>query len=329
MPSPKYQKHEEELHNSISLCNDPVERLKARLMDEYQDKSLEDLGGEEIETPQGTTLQITNRQKIKFNLKSPEKVEKSIKCDFKLLPGIGDSTASRLKGEGYKTLEDLSEHPRFGKNAQIFLDRMDNGKSCDIIDLVKNRYPASHKRVLECAGFKEPEHFIFLDIETMGLSNVPVILMGEATLTGDEIEVKQYLLRDYSEEPAVLSAFTSHVNEDTAFVSFNGVTFDLPFIKNRLRNFSIKQDLNRPHFDLLHFSRRFWRDDLPNCQLTTIEEHLFDIERIDDVPGSRIPNYYKTYHNSGNIGPLVPIIEHNRMDIVTLALIMSRMHDEI
>ncbi|HSO25511.1 MAG TPA: ribonuclease H-like domain-containing protein [Methanobacteriaceae archaeon] len=328
MPSPKYQKHEEELKKSLSSY-DPIERLKARLMEEYQDKSLEDLGGEEIETPHGNTLQITNREKIKFNLKSQKNVEKSIKCDFKLLPGIGDSTATRLKGEGYKTLEDLIEHPRFGKNAQIFLERMGEGNSCDIIDLVKNRYPASHKRVLECAGFKEPEHFIFLDIETMGLSSVPVILMGEATLENNKIEVRQYLLRDLAEEPAVLSAFTSQVHEDTAFVSFNGVTFDLPYIKNRLRHFSIKPDLDRPHFDLLHFSRRFWRENLPNCQLTTIEEHLFDIERTDDVPGSHIPGYYKTYLKTNNIGPLVPIIEHNRMDIVTLALIMSRMHDEL
>lgn len=325
----KNQEHEEYLTDSLSEISDPIERLKAKLLAQYEDSALDELGGEEIETPHGKTLQITHREKIKFNLKSDTKVEKSIKCDFKLLPGIGDCTADRLKEQGYSTIDDLIEHPRFGDNAQIFLDRMCNGDSCDIIDLVKNRYPASHKRVLECAGFKKPEHFIFLDIETMGLSNVPVILMGEATIEEDEIEVRQYLLRDFSEEPAVLSGLTSQVDKETAFVSFNGVTFDLPFIKNRLRHFSIKNDLNRPHFDLLHFSRRLWRNNLPNCQLTTIEEHLFDIERSDDVPGSKIPGYYKTYQKTGNIGPLVPIVEHNRMDIVTLALILSRMHDEI
>lgn len=329
MSPDKYNKHEKYLKDSLSTYMDPVERLKAKLMEENENKTIEDLGGEEIETDHGKTFQITNREKIKFNLKSSKKVKKSISCDFKLLPGVGDSTEFKLKADGFKTMEDLTQHPRFGPKAEIFLERVDNGLACDIIDLVKNRYPASHERVLECAGFKEPEHFIFLDIETMGLSNVPVILMGEATLKEDEIEVRQYLLRDYGEEPAALSAFTSHVNDETAFVSFNGASFDLPFIKNRLRFFDMKKDLNRPHFDLLHFSRRFWKDDLPNCQLTTIEEHLFDIERIDDVPSGNIPDYYKTYHKTSNIGPLVPIIEHNRMDIVTLALIMSRMHEDL
>lgn len=329
MPN-KYESHEEFLRDSISICTDPIEKLKLRLMEENQNKTLGDLGGEEIVTPHGKTLQITNREKIKFSLKPQKKVKKSIVCDLKLLPGIGDSTEFKLKADGFKSMEDLTEHPRFGERAETFLGKLENGESsCDIIDLVRNRYPASHKRVLECAGFKEPEHFIFLDIETLGLSNQPVILMGEATLDGDEIEVRQYLLRDLGEEPAVLSGFTSQVDENTAFVSFNGVTFDLPYIKNRLRHFQIKSDLDRSHFDLLHFSRRFWKNDLPNCQLTTIEEHLFGIERTDDVPGSHIPGYYKTYQKTGNIGPLVPIIEHNRMDIVTLALIMSRMHEEL
>jgi uncharacterized protein len=325
MTSPKNQKHEEYLKASL----DPIENLKNKLLEENEGKSLEDLGGEFIETSQGEVLCIKNSEKIDFKLKSTTKIRKSLITDFKLLQGVGEATEMRLKDQGFKTMECLEEHPKFGEKASIFLDKL-NSESCpEMSDLIKKRYPASHQRVLDCAGFSQDEHFIFLDIETLGLSNKPVILMGEASIENGKIEVRQYLLRDFGDEPAVLSAFLQQVTMDTSFVSFNGVTFDLPYIKNRLRYFRMEYDLERPHFDLLHYSRRFWKSKLPNCKLTTIERHLFDIERIDDVPGSHIPGYYSTYLKENNIGPLVPIIEHNRMDIVTLARILSQMHEEI
>jgi uncharacterized protein YprB with RNaseH-like and TPR domain len=32
---------------------------------------------------------------------------------------------------------------------------------------------------------------------------------------------------------------------------------------------------------------------------------------------------------TGNIGPLVPIVEHNKQDVITLAWILSRLQEEI
>ncbi|MCK9151850.1 ribonuclease H-like domain-containing protein [Methanobacterium alcaliphilum] len=325
MTSLKNQKHEEYLCQSL----DPLENLKNRLLLKYEDKSLEDLGAKPMETSQGEVLTIKNSQKINFKLKSQLKIKKSLTSDFKLLPGIGEVTEKRLKEQGYHNMESLQEHPKFSERASIFLEKLESESCSEMSSLVKKRYPSSHQRVLDCAGFAEKEHFIFLDIETLGLSGQPVILMGEASIENNEIEVRQYILKNLGDEPAVLSGFTDRITENTSFVSFNGVTFDLPYIKNRLRYFRLEYDLDRPHFDLLHYSRRFWRNKLPNCKLTTIERHLFDIERVDDVPGSHIPGYYSTYLKEDNIGPMVPIIEHNRLDIVTLALILAQMHDEI
>jgi len=80
---------------------------------------------------------------------------------------------------------------------------------------------------------------------------------------------------------------------------------------------------------LLHLSRRTWKDKLPNCKLQTLEKYLFNFEREDDVPSSMVPSFYKTYDETGNIGPLIPIIEHNREDIITLAKILSKLHTEL
>ena len=88
-------------------------------------------------------------------------------------------------------------------------------------------------------------------------------------------------------------------------------------------------DLDVPHLELMYFAKNLWKDDLPNCQLQTIERELFGIEREGDVPGQYIPNYYNTYLSERNIGPIVPIIEHNRQDIVSLASFLEKMYEEV
>ncbi len=304
-------------------------KLKGRLMRDHEGTALEDLiDGNEVINDSGTCYDIENRSTLKFNTLDQEKAREKILSDLKLLNGIGEFREQKLRSEGYKSIEDLVEHDKFGKEASECLKIINGSDKCNITDWISEWYPKSHPMSLFSSSFAENEDFIFLDIETLGFCNVPIILLGVAKVHGNEICVNQYLSRSVGEESAVLEAFLSHIDPDSVFVTFNGQTFDMPYIQNRMRYFGIKRNLNKPHFDLLHFSRRTWSDKLPNCQLTTIENHLFGIEREDDVPSGLVPDFYKTYAKTQNIGPLIPIIEHNRQDIITLALIFSRLHDE-
>ena len=61
-----------------------------------------------------------------------------------------------------------------------------------------------------------------------------LILIGVARVESNQILVEQYLLRNLDEEAAALDAFSSHVDKDTVFVSFNGQTFDIPYIKDSI-----------------------------------------------------------------------------------------------
>ena len=61
------------------------------------------------------------------------------------------------------------------------------------------------------------------------------------------------LLRNLDEETAALDAFLSHVDEDTVFVSFNGQTFDIPYIKDRLRHHGMKTNIQRHHLTFYIF----------------------------------------------------------------------------
>lgn len=304
-------------------------KLKEKLLQDHEGIVLDDLiYGKEINTDNGTCYSIENQSKLKLNTLNPDKAKKKILSDLKLLSGIGQTREWKLRSEGYKTIEDLIEHDKFSKEASEFLKIVDECDKYNLTDWISNWYPKSHPLVLFSSSFSDDEDFIFLDIETLGFFNVPIILLGVAEVSGNEISVNQYLSRSIGEENAVLDAFLSHVKLDSVFVTFNGQTFDIPYIVNRMKYFNFKTNLNKPHFDMLHFSRRTWKDELSNCKLTTLENHLFGIEREDDVPSGLVPDFYKTYIKTQNIGPLVPIIEHNKQDIITLAMIFSRLHEE-
>jgi uncharacterized protein YprB with RNaseH-like and TPR domain len=251
-----------------------------------------------------------------------------ILSDIKLLYGIGEATEQNLKAKGYKTIEDLVEHPRFGSEAEKFM-AIDMCDTLKLLNWIGHWLPKSHPAVLYSASFRNEEDFIILDIETMGLHSLPIILCGVARISGNHLLVTQYLLRDITEEPGALSGFLSHMKKNSILITFNGKAFDIPFIRERLAYYSMRADIQNPHFDLLHFSRRAFRNRVPDCRLTTLEELLFGVKRENDVPSALVPLFYDTYRETKNVGPLLPIIEHNKLDIITLAHIFSQLYEEL
>jgi uncharacterized protein YprB with RNaseH-like and TPR domain len=83
-----------------------------------------------------------------------------------------------------------------------------------------------------------------------------------------------------------------------------------------------------PHFDMLHFSRRRWKGEFPSLRLTALEKEILGISRSDDIPGQMVPEFYEAYLRSGNCGPLVPILDHNRQDVVSLAVLFFHLVGE-
>ncbi|MDR0900780.1 MAG: ribonuclease H-like domain-containing protein [Methanobrevibacter sp.] len=311
--------------NSNSYFHD----LKERLLNEYQDKTLDDIKGSEIiETDSGETLKITQKEKIDFKIKKCD-FKKELYKDLTIIPTIGEITAEKLKKEGYKNILSLLEHERYSKLALLAIEKIDQSSFSETFHMIrKNSY--SQNNVLKCANAIENENFKFMDIETLGLSNVPIILIGVAEIKGKYIKSSQYLLREKTEEPAILEGFSNHLDENSVYVTYNGARFDVPFIKNRFNYYRMDYPYESMiNYDLLYFARRLWRKQLPNCKLSTVEKNIFDIERKDDVPGSHIPGYYDTYLKEKNIGPLIPIIEHNRIDIVSLAKFLMKMCEEV
>ena len=321
----------DERQESKTLSSSYFEYLKQKLLIEYDDKSLKDVMDCKInQTSFGDALKITTKEKIDLNIYDND-FRNQINHNLKLLPRVGLKTEQNLKSKGYTTIESLKNHDKYSDIASKFLNEIDEMSFGDIVELLNdNRYTKRCRdNLLKCISMTDCENFKFMDIETKGLSNVPIILIGVAEIKGSDIVASQYFLRDYTEEPNIIEAYLSHLDEDSVHVTFNGKSFDVPFIKNRCLYAGIKADLDLPHLDLMYFAKNLWKDTLPNCRLQTIEQEIFGIEREGDVPGQYIPGYYDTYLMEKNIGPVVPIIEHNCQDIISLAYFLEKMYEDV
>lgn len=168
----------------------------------------------------------------------------------------------------------------------------------------------------------DPEHFLFLDTETTGLSRgagTVAFLVGVGFVRGKEMIVRQYMMRDYDEESFVLRHVLDHFKSAKALVTFNGRAFDMPLLQSRFIMQRMRADLSDfPHVDLLHTARRVWKLRLSSCRLSTLEEHIYGEPRVDDLPGAEVPQRYFDYLKSHDFSLLEDVLKHNAQDIVTL-----------
>ena len=297
-------------------------KLLNQLMKDYDDMLLNDhFGGEEVTSKQGTAYCITDKFKNKMNKYDINKVKVEVLSDFTLINGIGDKIEATLKKD-YKTLYDLADHPKYGAQATKIIKNIDKNVE-SFLDVIPSK-PATRPTILKNAKCHDLNDFVVYDIETMGLSGVPIILFGMAFISEDEINTKQFFLRNLDEEYPALHYTLSELQNRKAIISFNGKSFDMSRTIERLDYYGLyNYKTPKIHYDLLHFSRKAWKEQLPNITLQTIEQHVFNYHRVDDVPSKSVPKFYKTYLETNNIGPLIPIIEHNKTDLVTTAKILN------
>jgi uncharacterized protein YprB with RNaseH-like and TPR domain len=167
------------------------------------------------------------------------------------------------------------------------------------------------------------EELLFFDTETTGLGvgagNVP-FMVGIGYYTGELFTVEQLMIRNPAEEHAMLVYLQELLGRYTHIVSYNGRTFDWPILKNRFVLNRLKLDDSKLlQLDLLYASRSLWRNTLPSCRLSKVEESRLGFERIDDVPGSMAPALYFQYLAEKDPAVLQGVFIHNEHDIVTLA----------
>ena len=170
---------------------------------------------------------------------------------------------------------------------------------------------------------------LFLDTETTGLSGgagTVAFLVGLGFVEDETFVVEQYLMRDYADEPEMLSRIAERMRGFDAVCTFNGKNFDLPLLQARFTMCRMRdawRDLDQ--LDLLYPARRTWKLRIGSCRLSRVEEYILGQGRHDDLPGSEVPQRYFDYLKTGDMTLLDDIVAHNRQDIATLGVLLAHL----
>lgn len=167
------------------------------------------------------------------------------------------------------------------------------------------------------------------DIETTGLSpeNSKVILT--AMLIPDEagVTVTQFFAEDSFEEDLVLGATMRFMEEENVgyLITYNGASFDIPFVNRRLDVIGLPYRLSKYDFDIWRFLKK--HSTLPSILESMSQkrvEHYFGIgsNRYDKIDGRQSIRLYNEYVKTGNSVLEKVILTHNREDVVQLYKIL-------
>jgi uncharacterized protein YprB with RNaseH-like and TPR domain len=183
-------------------------------------------------------------------------------------------------------------------------------------------------RLALLAGAACGTNLLFLDLETTGLAGGAgsyAFLVGCGWFDRGRFRVRQFLLSSFASERALLEAVKDAASTVDALVTYNGKSFDLPLIETRYALNRLSTPFaGMPHVDMLHHARRLWDGHDDGHRLSSVESSLLGHEREGDVPGFEIPSRYFHYVRSGDPRPLGAVLEHNRRDLLSLALLTAR-----
>lgn len=181
----------------------------------------------------------------------------------------------------------------------------------------KKLHPFVHENLDNCLVF---------DIETTGLHHrhAHVILIGYLYKKNNEIFVEQIFAETPLEEKEILHFFAKFVGNFDYLISYNGNTFDIPFLNSRLANYNIDCHLDKSmNIDLLRVARQLSKTlDLENYKLKTVEEFL-GIYREDAISGKESVELYNQYVAQPSESLRNTILLHNYEDILYLGKVVD------
>ncbi len=166
-----------------------------------------------------------------------------------------------------------------------------------------------------------------LDLETAGLWGCPLFVTAFLFEEAGRLVTLQLMTRTYAEEEAVVRASAEILRGRTHLVTFNGKSFDLPFLAGRatLHRVPFDDAAAMPHLDLLHPARRLYRGHFPDCRLQTLERMLLGIRRVGDIASAEIPAVFHHFVATGEIERVKDVLHHSRIDVISTGMLLGRM----
>lgn len=159
---------------------------------------------------------------------------------------------------------------------------------------------------------------LFLDIETTGFNAASsnLYLIGCAYYAEGNWKIRQWFAQSSEEEPELLKAFFTFAEHYSFLIHFNGNTFDLPYLKQKLSLYDLPYSFSK--FEGVDIYRRiapyksFLK--LPNCKQKTIE-YFLGVSREDTFNGGELIGIYKDYLSSHDFNLYHTLLLHNSDDM--------------
>jgi|GEM_PF-1487881 hypothetical protein len=183
---------------------------------------------------------------------------------------------------------------------------------------------------------------LFLDTETtgvMGSTGTVAFLVGLGWFEGEtdadgqmqprEFVVEQLFIDDFCGEEALLALVAERIAASEALVTYNGRGYDMPLLEGRFVMNRMRPAAARPHLDLLHPARAVFRAAVGSCSLRNIERNVLGIARTHDVDGALIPQIFFDYVRGTRRERMVPVVDHNVQDIVSLGALLLDLGDRM
>jgi hypothetical protein len=174
-----------------------------------------------------------------------------------------------------------------------------------------------------------PGAVAYLDTETTGLNGGAGTYVFAAAVARP-IDCGLRLAQLFLPQPGLEAAFLHRLREELdaadGLASFNGGSFDLPVLRTRWVMARMPGELaTLPHVDLLTLVRALYRHRMESCTLRIVEERLLGYERDDPIAGALVPDAYFAYLQRGSSPMLEAVLEHNRLDVISLVHLHSRL----
>ncbi|MGD6994927.1 ribonuclease H-like domain-containing protein [Sutcliffiella horikoshii] len=198
----------------------------------------------------------------------------------------------------------------------------------DLLPVMDKWQESGVEHPLSAKGHQAKDLFFF-DTETTGLSGgtgTTIFLLGYARVLRDKVIVRQHLLPGPGNEVALYQSFLEEVDY-TTLVTYNGKAFDWPQVKTR--HTLIREHVPKlpafGHYDLLHASRRLWKNKLESVRLANVEKEILEIERQDDIPGFLAPMIYFDFVKTHEMQGIKGVMKHNEWDVLTLITLYAHL----
>lgn len=169
---------------------------------------------------------------------------------------------------------------------------------------------------------------LFFDIETTGLkaARSDLYIIGYAVIDNDSLNITLLFNNDGCSEPEMLECFSEVLSQHKNLVTYNGDTFDIPYIKEKYRQFEIPVDLSHiESTDIYKYIRKYKKQlHMESMKQSDIED-LMGIHRKSFISGGDLINTYREYLKTKSNKLLNQLITHNKDDISGLANITGIM----